>query len=163
MKAFTHLDNEGRVKMVDVSAKVPTLREAVAEGFVEVSAEVQRLIRDKAIPKGDVFTVAKIAGIQAAKETARWIPLCHPTAIQSVDIAFTLESGGVRVGATVKAQDKTGVEMEALCSVTAACLTLYDMCKAVDKTMSIGSIRLLRKSGGRSGTWTNPLAQKIPE
>ena len=149
-------EGAGNCGMVDISGKSPTHREAIAVGQVELSQDVMLLIHERKIPKGDVFTVAKMAGIQAAKETFRWVPLCHPTAIAGVSVDIEFQPHGVRVTSAVKAFDKTGVEMEALCAVSAACLTIYDMCKAVDKAMSIGPIRLLKKSGGRSGLWTNP-------
>ncbi len=153
---LTHVDAQGNAQMVDVSGKAATLREATAQGELQLSSEVARLIRDRKAPKGDVFAVARIAGIQAAKETSRWIPLCHPLAIQNVEMEMTLDANTVRITATVKAIDRTGAEMEALCAVSAACLTVYDMCKAVDKGMIIGPIRLCKKTGGKSGTWNHP-------
>ena len=142
---FSHLDAEGRAKMVDVSAKPDSQRIAVAEGRFTCEPKTIELLRAQALPKGDVLTVAKIAGIQAAKSTSTLIPLCHPLALNSVDVEFTVESDGVVIRATVRCTGKTGVEMEALTAVSVAALTLYDMCKAVDKAMSIGGIRVVEK------------------
>lgn len=153
-RSLTHLDARGEARMVDVTAKDRTDREAVAEAFVACAAETLALIRDGRVPKGDVLAVARIAGISGAKRTPDLIPLCHPVALTGVDIAVALEDGGVRLTATARAQDRTGVEMEALTAASAAALAVYDMVKAVERGVEIRSVRLLRKSGGRSGTWT---------
>jgi cyclic pyranopterin phosphate synthase len=139
--------------MVDVSSKEASLRSAVAEGFVAASAGALAACREATAVKGDVLATARVAGIAAAKRTSEWIPLCHPLAVTHAAVEIELESGGFRVRCTVRARDCTGVEMEALTAVAASCLTLYDMLKAVDKTMEIGPIRLLRKEGGRSGKY----------
>jgi len=145
-KEFSHLDADGRAKMVDVSAKPDSRRFAVAEGRLTCAPTTIELLRTKALPKGDVLTVAKIAGIQAAKSTSTLIPLCHPLALNNVEVAFTVESDGVVIRATVHCTGKTCVEMEALTAVSVAALTVYDMCKAVDKAMSIGGIRVVKKT-----------------
>ena len=131
--------------MVDVSAKPDSARVAVAEGRLACASRTIELLRAQALPKGDVLTVAQIAGVQAAKATSTLIPLCHPLALTSVDVGFTLEADGIVIRATVRTTGRTGVEMEALTAVSVAALTLYDMCKAVDQAMSIGGIRLLEK------------------
>ena len=153
MKKLTHLDEKGRAKMVDVSEKQITRREAVARGSVYMKPGTIKLIKDRKIPKGDVFSVAKIAGIVAAKKTSELIPLCHPLSIASVDIDFDLDGkrNKVEIEARVKVVGQTGVEMEALTAVSVAALTIYDMCKAVDKEMVISDIMLMEKKGGRSG------------
>jgi len=153
MKKLTHLDEKGRAKMVDVSEKQITRREAVARGSVYMKPDTIKLIKDRKIPKGDVFSVAKIAGIAAAKKTSELIPLCHPLSIASVDIDFDLngKKNKVEIEARVKVVGQTGVEMEALTAVSVAALTIYDMCKAVDKEMVISDIMLMEKKGGRSG------------
>lgn len=153
MKKLTHLDEKGRAKMVDVSEKQITRREAVARGSVYMKPDTIKLIKDRKIPKGDVFSVAKIAGIAAAKKTSELIPLCHPLSIASVDIDFDLNGkrNKVEIEARVKVVGQTGVEMEALTAVSVAALTIYDMCKAVDKEMVISDIMLMEKKGGRSG------------
>jgi cyclic pyranopterin phosphate synthase len=153
MKKLTHIDSRGRAKMVDVSEKPATHREAVATGSVRMKKETLRLILDNKIIKGDVFGVAKIAGIMAAKKTDEIIPLCHPLAVASVDISFhpDLKRNTVVVTAQAKTIGQTGVEMEALTAVSAAALTIYDMCKAVDREMVISDIILMEKRGGRSG------------
>jgi len=143
---FSHLDPTGGARMVDVGAKPDQQRTAVAEGRLTCSPKTIELLRAKALPKGDVLTVAKIAGIQAAKNTAQLIPLCHPLALSHVDVEFAVESDGIAIRATARLTGKTGVEMEALTAVSVAALTLYDMCKAVDKTMSIGGIRVVEKT-----------------
>ena len=150
---LTHLDKKGRPRMVDVSAKPETERTARAVGEVELSPKAIDLISSNKVPKGEVLNTARLAGIQAAKRTSDWIPLCHPVRLTQVDVELTLapKDGLVRVVSTVKAIDRTGVEMEALTAVAAACLTVYDMCKAVDKRILIGNIHLLSKKGGRSG------------
>ena len=152
-KPFSHLDASGGAKMVDVSAKPDQQRTAVAEGRLTCSPKTIELLRARALPKGDVLTVAKIAGIQAAKNTAQLIPLCHPLALSHVDVEFAVESDGIAIRATARLTGKTGVEMEALTAVSVAALTLYDMCKAVEKGITIGNIRLLEKTGRKSGRW----------
>jgi len=153
---LTHLDERGRPRMVDVSAKPETERTARAVGEVELSQKAIDLISSNKVPKGEVLNTARLAGIQAAKWTSDWVPLCHPVRLTQVNVELTLapKEGLVRVVSTVKAVDRTGVEMEALTAVAAACLTVYDMCKAVDKRILIGNIHLLSKKGGRSGEFT---------
>jgi cyclic pyranopterin phosphate synthase len=153
MKELTHLDGKGEALMVDVSEKTSTPREAVARGSVSVKPETLRLIRDKSIAKGDVIAVARVAGIMAAKKTAELIPLCHPLSITSVTIEIDLNEDGNTIDliSRVKTVGQTGVEMEALTAVSVAALTIYDMCKAVDKEMTISGIMLMEKRGGRSG------------
>jgi cyclic pyranopterin phosphate synthase len=153
MKKLTHLDEKGRARMVDVSEKQITRREAVARGSVYMKTGTIKLIKGRKVPKGDVFSVAKIAGIAAAKKTSELIPLCHPLSIASVDIDFDLNGkrNKVEIEARVKVVGPTGVEMEALTAVSVAALTIYDMCKAVDKEMVISDIMLIEKKGGRSG------------
>lgn len=143
---------EKDVRMVDVSGKRITLREATAKGRVVMKAETAQMIRQAKLPKGDVLTAAKIAGIVAAKETHRLIPLCHPLPIENVSLDLTLEDTAVEITATVKGRGKTGFEMEALTAVAIAALTIYDMCKGIDASMRLQDIRLIRKSGGKSGT-----------
>lgn len=153
MARLTHLDDQGRAQMVDVSAKGATVREAVAAGEVRMRPETFALIQQGGLPKGDVLAVARVAGIMAAKRTAELIPLCHPLAISavSVDFAFDEAHWAVHITAKVRCTGVTGVEMEALMAVSVAALTIYDMCKAVDRAMQITNIRLLRKIGGKSG------------
>ena len=153
MEKLTHIDEQGNAVMVDVSGKDVTVREASAEGTIFVGAEVLQLIRDSGIAKGDVLAAARIAGIMACKKTSDIIPLCHPLFITkaSVDFEILEERQAVRAVCTVRCEGKTGVEMEALTGVSAALLTVYDMCKAVSKEMVIGGIHLVKKSGGRSG------------
>lgn len=155
MAEFTHFDKEGAARMVDVSEKQDTVREAIAEGHVLMTPETLELILDRKVSKGDVFGVARIAGIMAAKKTSDIIPLCHPLSLSSVDIAFDADkaSSSVTIRATVRTTGKTGVEMEALAAVSVAGLTIYDMCKAVDRAMTITHVRLVKKSGGKSGTF----------
>ncbi|BBD97830.1 cyclic pyranopterin monophosphate synthase MoaC [Sphingobium amiense] len=150
---LTHLDEDGAARMVDVSAKAVTAREAVASGRIAMSATASQAIRDGLVKKGDVLAVARVAGIMAAKRTADLIPLCHPIALSSVTVDFDLLDDGVRVVATARTAGQTGVEMEALTAASATLLTIYDMAKALDKAMVIGDIRLEAKSGGRSGDW----------
>ncbi|HEV2148619.1 MAG TPA: cyclic pyranopterin monophosphate synthase MoaC [Longimicrobiaceae bacterium] len=152
---FTHLDAEGRPRMVDVGEKETTRRVAVAEGRIVTSAETVRAIREGTTPKGNVLLVAQIAGITGAKRTADLIPLCHPLPLTSVEVELEADEAlpGVRATATARVDGKTGVEMEALTAVAAALLTVYDMCKARDRGMRIEAIRLVRKEGGRSGAW----------
>ena len=151
---LSHIDRHGRARMVDVAAKPITEREAIAEATVIMRPATLRLIRSRKIAKGEVLAVARIAGIMAAKKTPELIPLCHPLPVEVAGIDFDSDrSGRLRIEARVKVSGKTGVEMEALAAVSAAALTVYDMCKAVDRGMTISKVRLLRKSGGRSGTW----------
>jgi cyclic pyranopterin monophosphate synthase len=158
MSKLTHFDAEGRARMVDVGAKAPTSREAVAAGRVLMKPETLRRIVDKEMEKGDVLGVAQVAGIMAAKRTGEIIPMCHPLNLDSVEVSFRpdREKSEVRIEARVKSTGKTGVEMEALVAVSAAALTIYDMCKAVEKGMVISDIKLLKKSGGKSGTYEIP-------
>ena len=151
--SLTHLDAAGAARMVDVSAKPATARTAIAEGFIRVGAEALAAIRDGAVAKGDVFAVARVAGIMAAKRTAELIPLCHPLPISGVELDLRVEAGGIRATATVRTTHNTGVEMEALTAVGLALLTIYDMAKALDHGMVIDGVRLLAKHGGRSGDW----------
>lgn len=153
---LTHIDEEGTARMVDISAKPTTHREAVATGRIDMSAEAIGAIRAGAVKKGDVLGVARIAGIMAAKKTAELIPLCHPLPISGVSIDLALDEQGVVATATVSTIHGTGVEMEAITAVSIALLTIYDMAKAIDRGMVIGEVRLLAKSGGRSGAWRTP-------
>ncbi|MDB5323501.1 MAG: moaC [Phycisphaerales bacterium] len=164
-KKLTHLDDAGRAKMVDVGTKAVTARRAMAEGFVLLLPETVRAIAEERVPKGEVLAVARVAGIMAAKRTGELIPLCHPLPMESVEVDFDLPSfdpleGEERVRLRVKAvatiSAKTGVEMEALTAVAVAALTIYDMCKAIDKGMVIEGVRLMEKSGGRSGDYLAP-------
>lgn len=150
---LTHLDRGGKIKMVDVTEKQSTEREATARCSVYMKAKTLSLIRDKAVPKGDVIAVARIAGILAAKKTSDLIPLCHPLNVTSVNVTITIdkEENKVEVEAKAKTIGQTGVEMEALTAVAVAALTIYDMCKAVDKEMTISDIMLMEKRGGKSG------------
>ena len=150
---LSHIDARGRVKMVDVGSKPITSREAVARGSIAMSRDALRLIRRGAIKKGDPLQAARLAGILAAKQTAALIPLCHPLPLSGVDVELTPNRRGYDIEARVRTSAQTGVEMEALTAVAVAALTVYDMVKAVDRTMVIGDIRLMFKSGGRSGTY----------
>ena len=154
----SHLNARGEARMVDVSDKAVTARTATAEGIVTMAPATLDMILDGTAPKGDVLATARIAGIMGAKKTSELIPLCHPLALSKVTVAFApdRENARLRVEATVMVDGKTGVEMEALTAVTVACLTLYDMCKAVDRAMSFSGIRLIEKTGGRSGTFRAP-------
>ena len=149
---LTHLDDQGGVSMVDVGAKEVTSREAVAEARVRLSAGTLDLLRRKALPKGDVLTIAKVAGILGAKRASSLIPLAHPLPIDSVEVDFEIDDA-VIVRATVRCRARTGVEMEAMTACAVAALTIYDMCKSAEKGIVIEEIRLLRKSGGKSGLW----------
>jgi len=155
MSKLTHLDEKGEAAMVDVSAKAMTERVAIAEGHIVMLPETLRLIREGNAKKGDVLGAARIAGIMAAKKTHELIPLCHPLLISkiAIDLEPDDELPGIRVRATVKLSGQTGVEMEALTAVSVACLTIYDMVKAADRGMKIEAIRLVEKSGGKSGTY----------
>jgi cyclic pyranopterin phosphate synthase len=158
---LTHIDAAGEAHMVDVSGKAETVRIATAEGYIRMSPETLTLIRDGNAKKGDVIGTARLAGIMAAKQTANLIPLCHPLMLTKVSVDITEDAAlpGLRVTATAKLTGKTGVEMEALTAVSVACLTIYDMAKAADKAMEIGGVRLLEKSGGKSGDFRHPEAQ----
>jgi len=158
MEKLTHFNKEGKAIMVDVGDKESTRRVAVARGAVRMQPETLTRILDKQIEKGDVLDVARLAGIMAAKKTPELIPLCHPLMINSVEVDFVpdTEKSLVKIEAVVKVNGQTGVEMEALTAVSVAALTIYDMCKAVDKTMLIGHVRLVEKQGGRSGHFVNP-------
>jgi len=158
MTDLTHFDDEGKAIMVDVGEKENTRRVAVARGVVKMQAETLARILDNRVEKGDVFGVARLAGIMAAKKTSELIPLCHPLLINSVTVEFSPDpdNASVEIEATVKVSGQTGVEMEALMAVSVAGLTIYDMCKAVDKTMTIDNVRLVEKKGGRSGHFINP-------
>jgi cyclic pyranopterin phosphate synthase len=152
---LTHFDEAGRAHMVDISAKADTVREAVATGIVRMRSETLTRIRAGALEKGDVLAVAQVAGVMAAKQTPQIIPMCHTLLLTSVDIAFDLREeasvGVVAIEATVRTVGKTGAEMEALTAVSVAALTIYDMCKSIDREMTISDIQLARKSGGKSG------------
>jgi cyclic pyranopterin phosphate synthase len=150
---LTHIDESGRARMVDVSDKAITAREAVAEGFVRMSPETLKLALSGEGKKGDVRAVAEIAGVMAAKKTSDLIPMCHPLALSKVEVRVEPADGGLAVTARVKTTGPTGVEMEALTAVSVACLTLYDMLKAAEKGMVIEGIRLVSKTGGKSGAW----------
>jgi cyclic pyranopterin phosphate synthase len=155
MAKFTHIDDEGRVRMVDVTAKKPTVRTAVAGGMIYLNPETFDLIQNQKVKKGNVLETARIAGIMAAKKTSELIPMCHPLNITHIQVDFSPDASESCMGieATVRAIDQTGVEMEAITAVSVAALTIYDMCKSYDKEMTISKIRLLKKSGGKSGTF----------
>lgn len=153
MNELTHLDSDGKARMVDVGGKAETQRVAVAAGRIRMSPQALAAIRDGQVPKGDVLAAARIAGIMAAKKTAELIPLCHPLALDSVTVDFAFEDGGLAAAATASLSGRTGVEMEAMTAVTVALLTIYDMAKAVDKGMVIDAVRLIEKRGGKSGHW----------
>jgi cyclic pyranopterin phosphate synthase len=156
MSKLTHLDEQGHARMVDVSAKNVTRREARARGRITMAPETLAMITEGRAKKGDVLAAARIAGIMAAKKTHELIPLCHPLSITGVSVEFTPDNAAnaIAVSATVKVEGKTGVEMEALTAVSVACLTIYDMCKSADRAMRIGDIRLTEKSGGKSGHYS---------
>ena len=156
MSKLTHLDEKGQARMVDVSAKDVTTRQATARGTISMTAETLAMISEGRAKKGDVLAAARIAGIMAAKKTHELIPLCHPLLISGVTVDFTpdAKAHAIEVEATVKVEGKTGVEMEALTAVSVACLTIYDMCKSADRAMHIGDIRLIEKSGGKSGHYS---------
>lgn len=153
MSRLTHLDGQGAAHMVDVSAKAETDRQAIATGRIAMSEAAAQAIRDGAVKKGDVLAVARVAGIMAAKRTADLIPLCHPLPITKVSLDLAPDAAGITATATVRTRGQTGVEMEALTAVSVALLTVYDMAKALDKAMVIGPVRLLEKTGGKSGDW----------
>ena len=150
---LTHIDEEGRARMVDVGDKPVTTRTAVASGFVQMSAATVAAIRERRTPKGDPLEVARLAGIMAAKRTAELIPLCHPLPLNHADVQLEVRDDGIAITATARTDSKTGVEMEALTAASVAALTIYDMCKAIDKAMVITDIRLESKTGGRSGEY----------
>jgi cyclic pyranopterin phosphate synthase len=156
MANLTHLDDSGAAHMVDVGAKAATARRAVASGRIAMSAEALEAIRAGNAPKGDVLATARIAGIMAAKRTGELIPLCHPLGLEAVTVDFAFEEGAIRATATASLTGKTGVEMEAITAVSIALLTIYDMAKAIDKGMVIEGVRLIAKTGGKSGDWTAP-------
>ncbi len=151
MDDFTHFNEQGRARMVDVSEKAPTVRTARAAGTVRMLPSTAEAIRTGGVPKGDVLAVAQVAGIMAAKRTAEIVPMCHPLSLTGVDVRFALGADRVDIEATVRCKGETGVEMEALHAVSAAALTVYDMCKALQKDMEITDVRLLEKTGGKSG------------
>jgi cyclic pyranopterin phosphate synthase len=154
MSKLTHLDDHGNARMVDVGGKADTRRVAIASGRIRMSAAALAAIRDGEAPKGDVLAAARIAGIMAAKKTAELIPLCHPLALDAVTVDFALEEDAVRATATASLSGKTGVEMEAMTATSVALLTIYDMAKALDRAMTIDGVRLLKKTGGKSGDFT---------
>lgn len=153
MADLTHLDDQGQARMVEVGDKAETRRTATASGRIRMSPPALAAIRDGAVPKGDVLAAARIAGIMAAKRTADLIPLCHPLALTSVTVDFTIEDDAVTVTASAALTGRTGVEMEALTAAAVALLTIYDMAKAIDKGMIIANLRLMEKRGGKSGDW----------
>ena len=153
MVDLTHLDADGKARMVDVGGKVETHRVAIAQGSIRMGAAALAAIRDGDVPKGDVLATARIAGIMAAKKVGELIPLCHPLALDAVSIEFSFEDHGLRATATASLTGRTGVEMEALTAVSIALLTVYDMAKAIDKGMVIEGVRLIEKRGGKSGLW----------
>ena len=156
---FSHMDQDGNVKMVDVGHKPATQRIALAEGIVDLNETTMNLLRQSALPKGDVLTCAKIAGIMAAKKTAELIPMCHPLSLSSVDVRFRIEGTSIQCLCETRTTGPTGVEMEAIVGVQAVCATIYDMCKAVQRDIVIRRVRLLRKEGGKSGVFT---ARELP-
>jgi len=155
MSTFSHLDEEGRVRMIDVSEKAATVREAVAQGIITMQPETFHLIREQKAKKGNVLETARISGIMAAKRTAELIPMCHPLSITHVQVDFFPhpDTNSIRIEAVVRVVGQTGVEMEALTAVSIAALTIYDMCKSYDRAMTISDVYLLKKSGGKSGTF----------
>lgn len=155
MTELTHIDEKGQVRMVDVTAKKPTVRTAVAGGMIAMKPETFDAIQSQKVKKGNVLETARIAGIMAAKKTAELIPMCHPLNLTHIQLDFAPDTAknGMGIEATVRAIDQTGVEMEAITAVSVAALTIYDMCKAIDKDMTISNIRLLKKTGGKSGTY----------
>jgi cyclic pyranopterin phosphate synthase len=156
MAKLTHFRKRGEIAMVDVTAKPTTERTAVANGFVKMAPAVLRALRQQKLPKGNPLEIARIAGIAAVKRTAEWIPLCHPLPLTHIDVTAELCKDGVKITSRVTATAQTGVEMEALVGVSAAALTVYDMCKALDKGMEITDIMLLEKIGGKSGHYLRP-------
>jgi cyclic pyranopterin phosphate synthase len=162
MKKFSHLDKKGNAKMVDVGSKKTTLREAIAKATVVLPKEVFKALKDKKVPKGNVFSVAKISGILAAKKTPQLIPLCHTILLDKIDISFSLdeEKRELNITSYVKARERTGVEMEALTAVTVCALCVYDMCKGIDKGIVIKEIYLQKKTGGKSGEYQRKEVKK---
>ena len=156
MSKLTHLDEQGAARMVDVGGKRETARAATATGRIRMTAESLSAVRDGSGPKGDVLAAARIAGIMAAKKTSELIPLCHPLSLDAVSVDFVFEDGAVRATATASLTGRTGVEMEAMTACYVALLTVYDMAKALDKAMMIDQVRLMEKTGGKSGTWRAP-------
>ncbi|GAB2814454.1 cyclic pyranopterin monophosphate synthase MoaC [Actinocorallia aurea] len=163
MKKFSHLDSAGAARMVDVSAKDVTVRTATARGFVRLSAECVAALRDGAVPKGDALSVARIAGIMGAKKTSDLVPMCHPIPIHGVKVELVVTDEGVAIEAFAKTADRTGIEMEALTSVSVAALALVDMVKAVDPAAVITDVRVVEKTGGKTGTWNRPSEADSPE
>lgn len=155
-RPLTHLNESGEAHMVDVSGKEATHRIAVAEGIVRMPEELVARFFEGDLPKGDAAAVARIAGIQGAKKTSDLVPLCHPIRLDSVEVSLEPNGHGIRITATVSTTDKTGVEMEAITAVSTAAITVYDMVKSVERGVTIESVRLLRKTGGRSGEWVRP-------
>jgi cyclic pyranopterin monophosphate synthase len=153
---LTHVDESGAARMVDVSEKTSTVRRAVALGEISTTPEVIGLLRNNALPKGDALAVARIAGIMGAKQTPALVPLCHPIALHGVTVELTLDDSAIRITATAKTADRTGVEMEALTAVATAGLAMIDMIKAVDPAASMDRVRVARKEGGKTGDWTRP-------
>lgn len=153
---LSHLNAAGQATMVDVGAKAVTSREAVARGFIALQKATLQLLQQNALPKGQAIETARLAGIMAAKRTGELIPLCHPLGLDFIDVQITPQESGLAIEATARCHGQTGVEMEALTAVSVAALTLYDMCKAVDKMMVIGEMRLVKKNGGRSGEFVRP-------
>jgi cyclic pyranopterin monophosphate synthase len=164
MPSFTHIDDKGNVRMVDVTDKKPTVRFAVAGGAVYMKAETFHMIKDRKVKKGNVLETARIAGIMAAKKTSELIPMCHPLHLTHVQVDFEPDETNSRIDirASVRTIDQTGVEMEALTAVSVAALTVYDMCKSYDREMTISAIRLLEKSGGKSGTYKRKQDHDMP-
>ncbi len=156
MSGFSHLDDAGHARMVDVTGKQPTVRTASAGGFVRCAPAVVAAMRDGTVPKGDVLAVARIAGIQAAKRTPDLLPLAHVIGVHGCTVELTVADEGVEIAATVRTADRTGVEMEALTAVSVAALTVVDMVKGLDRSTSIEHVRITAKDGGRSGSWTRP-------
>ncbi|WP_431778651.1 cyclic pyranopterin monophosphate synthase MoaC [Microbacterium aurantiacum] len=154
--SFTHLDAAGHARMVDVTEKVPTVRSATARGLVRCAPEVVAALRDGTVPKGDVLAVARISGIQAAKRTPELLPLAHVIGVHGATVDLVITDAGVEIEATVRTADRTGVEMEALTAVAVAGLAVIDMVKALDKGTSLESVRITRKTGGKSGDWVRP-------
>jgi len=153
---LTHVDASGNARMVDVSQKRVTIREATASGRLRTTSEVIELLRQNGLPKGDALAVARVAGIAGAKRTPDLVPLCHPVALHAVTVELDVRADSVEITATTRTADRTGVEMEAITAVMAAALTLYDMVKAVDRAAQLTDIQLVHKSGGRSGEWNRP-------
>lgn len=159
---LTHVDSTGAARMVDVSGKEPTARTAVASGVLHSTAEVIELLRRDGLPKGDAIATARIAGIMAAKRTPDLVPLCHPIALSGVTVDLELDGASVRIRATTRTTDRTGVEMEALTAVAVTGLALHDMVKAVDPAAVLDAVRVERKDGGKTGTWTRPDDAQVP-